>query len=72
MTAEPVTATGEMEAAEAPCLMLEHNFRHLPVVETTARSASSASATWRSGSEQLVSSPRRTVERSTQLPGVTP
>src|SRR5262245_22310918 len=33
MTPEPITATGEMEAAEAARLMLEHNFRHLPVVE---------------------------------------
>lgn len=33
MTPEPVTATGEMEAADAARLMLDHNFRHLPVVE---------------------------------------
>ena len=33
MTADPVTATGEMEAAEAARLMLANNFRHLPVVE---------------------------------------
>ena len=33
MTADPVTATGELEAAEAARLMLANNFRHLPVVE---------------------------------------
>jgi CBS domain-containing protein len=33
MTPEPITATGEMEAEEAARLMLEHNFRHLPVIE---------------------------------------
>jgi CBS domain-containing protein len=33
MTADPVTASPDMPAAEAQALMLEHNFRHLPVVE---------------------------------------
>src|SRR5215218_10890301 len=33
MTANPVTATPDMPAEDAQALMLEHNFRHLPVVE---------------------------------------
>lgn len=33
MTAEPITVTGDTEAGEAARIMLEHNFRHLPVVE---------------------------------------
>jgi CBS domain-containing protein len=32
-TQEPVTATEDMEAAEAARIMLDNNFRHLPVVE---------------------------------------
>jgi CBS domain-containing protein len=33
MTTEPVTASESMDAAEGARIMLEHNFRHLPVVE---------------------------------------
>jgi CBS domain-containing protein len=33
MTADPITAPPEMDAAEAARTMLEHGFRHLPVVE---------------------------------------
>ena len=33
MTTEPVTATADMPAANAARIMLEHNFRHLPVVD---------------------------------------
>ena len=33
MTTEPITATGSMEPSEAATIMLEHNFRHLPVLE---------------------------------------
>ena len=33
MTTEPVTASRDMPAQEAAGVMLEHNFRHLPVVE---------------------------------------
>ena len=32
MTGEPVTASPEMSAGEAARIMLEHGFRHLPVV----------------------------------------
>ncbi len=32
MTAEPITADASMHAAEAARMMLEHGFRHLPVV----------------------------------------
>ncbi len=32
MTAEPVTATESMPAARAARIMLENNFRHLPIV----------------------------------------
>src|SRR5919204_5972134 len=32
MTAEPVTASEDMSAGDAARLMLEHGFRHLPVV----------------------------------------
>jgi CBS domain-containing protein len=33
MTANPVTAAPDTDAEEAQRTMLEHNFRHLPVVE---------------------------------------
>jgi CBS domain-containing protein len=33
MTANPVTASPDTDAEEAQRTMLEHNFRHLPVVE---------------------------------------
>ena len=33
MTAEPVTAEPATDAAEAARIMLEHGFRHLPIVE---------------------------------------
>jgi CBS domain-containing protein len=33
MTTEPVTANESMTVADAAQVMLEHNFRHLPVVE---------------------------------------
>jgi CBS domain-containing protein len=33
MTTEPVTATGDMTVEEAAQIMLEHNFRHLPVLD---------------------------------------
>ncbi len=33
MTADPVTASKEMSAEEAGQIMLDHGFRHLPVVE---------------------------------------
>ena len=33
MTADPVTASPDMQAAEAAEIMLEKGFRHLPVVE---------------------------------------
>jgi CBS domain-containing protein len=33
MTADPVTVDGTTSAAEAARIMLEHGFRHLPVVE---------------------------------------
>jgi CBS domain-containing protein len=33
MTTEPITATESMQPAEAATIMLEQNFRHLPVVD---------------------------------------
>ena len=33
MTADPLTASTEMDVVEAAQVMLEHNFRHLPVVD---------------------------------------
>jgi CBS domain-containing protein len=33
MTADPITATTETTVEEAGLTMLEHGFRHLPVVE---------------------------------------
>jgi CBS domain-containing protein len=33
MTPDPVTATGDMDSADAPETMISHGFRHLPVVE---------------------------------------
>lgn len=33
MTADPVTASGDMDVEEAARTMMEHGFRHLPVVE---------------------------------------
>jgi CBS domain-containing protein len=33
MTTEPITATTAMDASEGAAIMLEHNFRHLPIVE---------------------------------------
>ena len=33
MTEEPLTASTEMDVEEAAQVMLEHNFRHLPVVD---------------------------------------
>jgi CBS domain-containing protein len=33
MTSEPITATGDMTVEEAADIMLEHNFRHLPVLD---------------------------------------
>ena len=33
MTADPLTASTEMDVEEAAQVMLEHNFRHLPVVD---------------------------------------
>lgn len=33
MTQEPITATEDTEAADAARIMLDNNFRHLPVVE---------------------------------------
>lgn len=33
MTSDPVTATGEMDSADAAQTMIGHGFRHLPVVE---------------------------------------
>jgi CBS domain-containing protein len=33
MTSEPITATGDMTVEEAAHIMLEHNFRHLPVLD---------------------------------------
>jgi CBS domain-containing protein len=33
MTSDPLTATADMDVEEAAQVMLEHNFRHLPVVD---------------------------------------
>ncbi len=33
MTSQPVTATGDTTVEEAAQIMLEHNFRHLPVLD---------------------------------------
>ena len=33
MTADPITATADTSPEEAGHIMLEHGFRHLPVVE---------------------------------------
>jgi CBS domain-containing protein len=33
MTEDPLTASAEMDVEEAAQIMLEHNFRHLPVLE---------------------------------------
>jgi CBS domain-containing protein len=33
MTEDPLTASADMEAVEAAQIMLEHNFRHLPIVD---------------------------------------
>ena len=33
MTEDPLTATAEMDVEEAAQVMLEHNFRHLPVLD---------------------------------------
>jgi len=33
MTPDPVTATGDMDAADAAETMISHGFRHLPVIE---------------------------------------
>ena len=33
MTADPLTATAEMDVEDAAQVMLEHNFRHLPIVD---------------------------------------
>jgi CBS domain-containing protein len=33
MTEDPLTASAEMDVEEAARVMLEHNFRHLPVVD---------------------------------------
>ena len=33
MTEDPLTASAEMEVEEAAQIMLEHNFRHLPVLD---------------------------------------
>ena len=35
MTADPLTATAEMDVEDAAQVMLEHNFRHLPIVDET-------------------------------------
>jgi len=35
MTAEPITATPELSVDEAATIMVENNFRHLPVCEGT-------------------------------------
>jgi CBS domain-containing protein len=37
MTVEPVTAPAETDVAEAARVMLEHGFRHLPVVDEAGR-----------------------------------
>jgi CBS domain-containing protein len=33
MTADPITASGDMDVEEAARTMMEHGFRHLPVVD---------------------------------------
>jgi CBS domain-containing protein len=33
MTEDPLTASADMEVEEAAQIMLEHNFRHLPIVD---------------------------------------
>ena len=33
MTEDPLTASADMDVAEAARVMLEHNFRHLPIVD---------------------------------------
>jgi CBS domain-containing protein len=33
MTEDPLTATAEMDVEDAAQVMLEHNFRHLPIVD---------------------------------------
>jgi CBS domain-containing protein len=35
MTEDPLTASAEMDVEEAAQVMLEHNFRHLPIVDET-------------------------------------
>jgi CBS domain-containing protein len=35
MTEDPLTASAEMDVEEAARVMLEHNFRHLPIVDET-------------------------------------
>jgi CBS domain-containing protein len=35
MTEDPLTASPEMDVEEAARVMLEHNFRHLPIVDET-------------------------------------
>jgi len=37
MTGDPITATADTEVEEAARVMLEHGFRHLPVVDDDAR-----------------------------------
>jgi CBS domain-containing protein len=37
MTEDPLTATAEMEVEEAAQVMLEHNFRHLPVLDDSGQ-----------------------------------
>ncbi len=43
MTADPITASAEMDLEEASRIMLDNGFRHLPVVRARRCSASSAS-----------------------------
>ena len=35
MTEDPLTASAEMDVEDAAQVMLEHNFRHLPIVDET-------------------------------------
>jgi CBS domain-containing protein len=37
MTAEPITADGDMDVDDAAKIMLEHGFRHLPVIGDTGQ-----------------------------------
>jgi CBS domain-containing protein len=37
MTEDPITASGETDVEDAARIMLEHGFRHLPVVEETGQ-----------------------------------